>query len=482
MENPNNLVFVGDRLEVRDPDALKRLDRKRWSASGVKAIESCPARWVTDKLIPEDPDPFGAAEIGTSAHKVLELLYQLPMPERTEARAMEILSTLDRDFGNEVVAPTTAGELMDWRGQVASKVIGDFSLEDPTTIDVVGTELRLENEVGGVPLIGFIDRLDRLPDGTVKANDFKSGRVKRPSRYGDDHGDQIRLYAASLRADGWTTTEGALLYIGGPERREVSIVDSEVDRVVEDFVSTYTEMKDSAKQGSYRTEASPLCGWCPLVTVCPTAAANNRSTPRSPRAMLGTSLGVRTEVFTAAAPVVQDEVIEQAEAPAEAAQPKTPTRKKRPMYKWSATEEKTWVPTLATGELNPNSYAAVGYAGTAGLAVELIFGESNPNKTPKVGEIAALTKTLDHIVRKVWADLTGTTELTHDHIGSGLATRIRGVMRSVLTFTPLPFGGSAADWETWVTTMVKRIELVMDNAMELHVGKADDAPWSGLAN
>lgn len=623
------LVFVGDRLEVRDAPSLTKLDRARWSASGVKSIENCPASWAADKLLPEPPDPFGAAEIGTASHKVLEVLFSLPMPERTPERAMDILATLESDFSDEVAAPQGPAELMDWRGQVAAKVNGIFKLEDPDLVDVVGTEHKLLVDVGGVPMIGFVDRLDRLPDGSVRAIDYKglaldtliptpdgwttmaelavggtifgsdghvgsvvgkssvhhrdcwrldfeygqpitcddihlwnvvvdgewlfdevrasriaefleqghrvtitaakpipepgvmaaeaeavsgmaehvivaatrvesvptqcisvdtpdhtylagaqftpthnSGKVKYPNQYGDAHGDQIRLYAAALAAEGRNVRDGALYYIGGPVKRDVPIVSREVDRVVADFQTTYAEMKESAAIGSYRTKAGPLCGWCPLATVCPTAAANNRSTPKVERARLGTSLGIRTEVFTPAPSVVHDG-------------PVTVTnRKKRPMYQWSTNEAKSWEPTVTdqSGKtvLNPNGYSAIGHVGNAGLAVETIFNAPNPDlrPAPKVSDIEAFAKTIDFIVEKAYRDLTGSQGYVAD---SGLSTRIRGAFRSVLTFTPPPFGLGVEDWDKWVETMGKRIIVVMDSAMKLHVEGPGDRPWATLA-
>lgn len=478
-ENIFGLQFVGDRLEV-NADGVAKLDRKRWSASGVKAIENCPAMWASDKLHPQPPDPFGAAELGTAAHKVLEVLYGLPGAERTEQRAMDILSTLHTDYADEVDAPEGAAELMRWRGEVATKANGVFALEDPTTVDVHGTEYKLLGEVAGVPMIGFVDRLDNL-DGGVRVVDYKSGKVKHPNRWGDDHGDQIRLYAAALAGDGFEVRGGALYYIAGPEARDVGLTPHDTQRIVGDFVATYEEMKTSAEQGSYRTKASPLCGWCPLATVCPTAEANNRSTPKTDRAKLGTSLGVRTKVFTATPDVAHTKTI-------------TPKKRKRPMYLWSKKEESPWVATVGgDGTLNPNSYAAIGHCGNAALATELMMAHHNDLLAkkasgelvldgdivpPTVAEMEAMARTIDTIVRNTHRELTGGSDY---NAAAGLSTRIRGALRSVIGYTPAPFGADRAAWDQWVTKVGKRIILVMDNAMDLHIGYETTTPWETLA-
>ena len=59
----------------------------------------------------------------------------------------------------------------------AERLLGKyFAMEDPTQVHAIGIELRLEAEVGGVSLRGIIDRLDLLPDGSLRVVDYKSGR------------------------------------------------------------------------------------------------------------------------------------------------------------------------------------------------------------------------------------------------------------------------------------------------------------------
>ena len=54
--------------------ANARVSRKYLSPSSASSYRSCPARFAVEKLLPRPVDPFGAAELGTAAHAVLEEL------------------------------------------------------------------------------------------------------------------------------------------------------------------------------------------------------------------------------------------------------------------------------------------------------------------------------------------------------------------------------------------------------------------------
>ncbi|HSS11410.1 MAG TPA: PD-(D/E)XK nuclease family protein, partial [Acidimicrobiales bacterium] len=52
-----------------------------------------------------------------------------------------------------------------------------FELEDPNTVQVIGTELRLSVELGSLTLRGIIDRLELDEQGELVVTDYKTGRA-----------------------------------------------------------------------------------------------------------------------------------------------------------------------------------------------------------------------------------------------------------------------------------------------------------------
>ena len=117
---------------------------------------------------------------------------------------------------------------------------GIFELEDPRQVLVRRTEWPLDTvEVAGVPFTGFIDRADIVGDGErvgCRIVDFKSGRYKGVAPFGDDHGDQLRVYAEAVRvADGRMPIAADLLYIGARRARSVSLSRREMSATLEGF-------------------------------------------------------------------------------------------------------------------------------------------------------------------------------------------------------------------------------------------------------
>jgi len=162
------LAWDGDRLVVTDPDQLKKVNRPRLSASTAKAIESCPARYVSDKTFPGVNNPFHATDLGTAAHAVLERLYTLPATGRSRLAAARATLALaeEVDFAAHFGDPSSAAVAKaQWIATVTEYYSGIWEIEDPTTVMVRRNEWPVNQvEVAGVPFIGFIDRTDVVVD------------------------------------------------------------------------------------------------------------------------------------------------------------------------------------------------------------------------------------------------------------------------------------------------------------------------------
>src|SRR5699024_6983562 len=192
-----------DSLRVVDPAALAKVDRPALSASTMQGLESCPARFAAEKLLPREDDPYAANVLGTAAHEVFEDLFALPPQERTTDRAILLVSEhAEARWPQE----SQKADRLKWGAEVMNRVLGLFSIEDPAEVDVLAREEAFNGiEVGGVPFIGFIDRVRRAPGSQteVEINDYKAGRhvtAAHAQRFGDHHGDQIRLYVAAYEA------------------------------------------------------------------------------------------------------------------------------------------------------------------------------------------------------------------------------------------------------------------------------------------
>lgn len=246
----------------------------RLSPTSVSTFRQCPRRWkfrYVDKL----PDPPGEAALsGTLAHRVLEGLLGLDPVERTLESARE----LARDVWTEVRADDDFIALgldddgiRNFKWTAWRAIEGLWDLEDPTTVDIVATETEVSVNIGGVPFIGYIDRLEQDADGLV-ISDYKSGRAPG-RRFSAGRLEQVLLYAAALaEMNGSLPARARLMYLG--QRIDEAEVNAEaVADVTARLVETWEELLQRTETGDFPPRPGPLCGWCAFVRHCPDGLA-----------------------------------------------------------------------------------------------------------------------------------------------------------------------------------------------------------------
>lgn len=244
------------------------------SPSGASTFEQCPRRWrfrYVDRL----PEPPGeAALVGTFAHRVLELLLAEPPEGRTVERARELARQVWPDTERHpdyraLRLDASGARAFRWKGWVA--IEGLWRVEDPATVTVRATERRVRAELGGVPFLGIVDRLDECADGLV-VTDYKSGRPPA-RRFAADKLGQVLLYAAAVGAvEGVVPVRARLVYLGA-EIIEVEASAEAVAEQVDQLQRTWDALVTALADDAFEPRPGPLCGWCPHVERCPEGRA-----------------------------------------------------------------------------------------------------------------------------------------------------------------------------------------------------------------
>ena len=457
-----------------EADDLAVVRRKALSPSTAKTLSTgCAAGYAFGKLVGEqDPDPFAATTQGTAAHAVLEDLYSLSRGKRTRRKAANILlSRVAQWRHGELAALSDPVTRQLFIADVMGKYQGIFDIEDPREIDVAATEWHLHGiEIGGVPFAGYIDLTQQVTargKTGLRAVDHKTGRMPdkyKIERYGDDHGDQIRLYAAGLRkVTDQPVLQGRVYYTRHGKSRVVAVSDKRVAQTVGEFSRAWDTHNEMVDQAVFPTQTGPLCGWCPLVNLCPAAQASKFGYDRTEgqTALTATDLIEIEETDpascqTAAAPTSQV-------TPDEPGPDTEDSREGTDMAKYALAEGKPWEEDVA-GTLNGASYATIGYFGTASLAYELLDKHDVPIQRVAVD---ALTTTLAGIITEVQEGLTGRASFQ-----DGTNTRVRGVLRTVLEAVPPPFGEDGETWQRWIKMTTGHTRSIAAAAVRL--AEADD--------
>lgn len=473
------LAWHGDNLLVADDAALKKVDRKYMSASTTKSMQGCPARFVADKLSDHEPDPMAANEIGSDAHTVHERLFGDRPMRRTLKRAVQHIV----DLGYEKWAEDQEVERALWQQAVMDKLLPIFKIEDPATINVIGIEESLMGvRFGDVPLAGYIDRVDRLDDDTIRIVDLKTGRPTTAAdvkRWGhDEEGDQLRVYAAAYEQKHGVRPKAAVLhYTANGKARKVPVTGPQVRRSVDALRTAWYELKDYVAEATFPTRPSPLCGWCPLVNACPSAQRDGKEA-RIP-APEATFLGIpQVGPVAATLPVVDDPPEPPEEEPGQWREQDRPAHTdidrviERAVeeydmgsYGWSRSEGKPWEAKNTDTRLDPASNEAIAVIGLVEMAVETLHA-AEQRVTPAT--VRALTSTLAAVVMDTQEQVFG-----HRDWGRSSNTRARGALHTVLATMPIPFGEGAGAIADWQTAAVRRMTAILTVALDLYFDNLD---------
>lgn len=462
--------FAGDRLtfDATNPKT-HRLYRRTLSPSGTNALSTCPANWAIDYLMPEEPDAFAANNIGTAAHAVMEDLMGLPPAERTTARANDLLNGLEVRHP-KLIVPSDPLSMGRWKAEIAAKVEGLFAIEDPTQVIVVGRELRVDVEIDGVAIGGLVDRVDAIPDGkggyTLAVRDYKTGKFKSGGgKFTDTGAEQQRLYSIAiellglewLRAQPGTflpdglrpvVTEASLYFTAHGKARKIGLTPASRAKTRARFVAAWQTMQQSLNAGSFPAIPQPLCGWCPLVALCPSAIADGKVDKSGASALgellnLGGPPPLEPPHTVRAEPTIGD-----------------PSMTATPAPQTIYFSEGNRYEEIRNGHLNASSGASMAAFGLTSMAADILTKNGQ-----KIGaSLLPFAQTLNGVVTELQGRYSGSQSLDN-----GLHTRLRGVLHTVLEMpgTVPPFGGAYEQWSAWRTAVINRMDFIVQSSHAL---------------
>ena len=258
------------------------------SYSSYRTYLECPLRWkylYIDRL-PETPR--GYFTFGRVVHSVLEeLLRPLVVPAARKAGEAETQRTLDDWQAKDRAGPVprmTRAELLaaydrEWLSDgygspeeearyrslgrdLLGRYYDQLEVEQPRPVSV---EEHLEARWDGIPIHGYIDRIDRTPDGGLEVVDYKTSR----DLSADDavESEQLSIYQVLVESNYAEPVESLTLYhlrsltpLRVPARSRDALVG------LYDRLGT---VSDGIRAGAYEPTPGRQCSRCDFRSMCP---------------------------------------------------------------------------------------------------------------------------------------------------------------------------------------------------------------------
>ena len=243
------------------------------SPSRAGDYQQCPLLYrfrAIDRL----PEPKTVAQVkGTLVHAVLEEMHKLPRAERLYPAAVKRLkpnwSSMCAD-DPELAELVPDSQLYDFLVECRTLLRGYFEMENPQGFDAHECEMYVDTVLpNGVPVRGFIDRVDIAPTGQVRVVDYKTGKKPRP-QWSQQAMFQMRFYALVYwRLFDIVPTQLRLMYLKVIDSMFLSPSREELEFFERDLGELWAKIEGDGRSGDFRPKTSKLCGWCPHQHLCP---------------------------------------------------------------------------------------------------------------------------------------------------------------------------------------------------------------------
>ncbi len=342
------IIDPTDAFIVVDHSVRPMIFSGKMSASSMFALDQCHARYAIEKILRQVEeavdDPLSPTSIGSSVHSILEKFMSQAPSRRTRTGIARTCQRLSQR--GKLSLPTDQDQLELWQTEVLSLAESLLDLEDVSKVDVVSVETPMHGNLWGVPISGFIDRLDTQPDGTFKVVDYKTGKPPRAGNH--DMSDQLIIYAAWVDEHRQVTVSSAADYFLRHKKvSEITPSPARIKITKNRFQSAFDVAQSLSESMRFRYSTSALCGWCPFVSQCPAAAEKGLVA----KATVGHFLeNVNFKPSVDVMSVIPGKQV---------------VKEKIMKYR----EGKVWEPLLNDGSINPASYSSVMAGRVADLAI-----------------------------------------------------------------------------------------------------------------
>jgi putative RecB family exonuclease len=243
------------------------------SPSRASDFTTCPLlfRFRSIDRLPEEPS--APAVRGSIVHRALELLFDLPAQERTVEAASGLVDVafeeLDRDdpAAAETMRTGPDGEVAVGAAPLLTTY---FGMEDPTRLEPHARELGVSAQLEeSFEVRGFIDRVDRTPDGRIRIVDYKTGRSPGAG-YESKAMFQMRFYALAW----WRMTSDVprllqLMYLGNGDVLRYEPNEDDLRSTERKVLALRDAISRAADAQAFDPSPSKLCDWCSHRALCP---------------------------------------------------------------------------------------------------------------------------------------------------------------------------------------------------------------------
>jgi len=234
----------------------------RLSATAVETYETCPLQFKFEREWKLSRQLHAAVQYGAAMHRVLRTFYDSVRLGRTK-RDDELLQLFRDDLASSGIQDDYQRDLYLQQGVEHLK---DFlaATHSAPAPEVLHTEEWFDVQIAGTKVAGRIDRMDRLPDGSVAIVDYKTGKAR--SQEDADESLQLSIYAmAAQQKWGYRVGDLAFHNLEG----NVAVVSKRAEFQLEQARERVQAVARGIAAGDFEPDPGFHCTFCAFRGLCP---------------------------------------------------------------------------------------------------------------------------------------------------------------------------------------------------------------------
>ena len=232
------------------------------SATAIDKYELCPLKYKISQEWAIPGRSAGAMQFGNVMHTVLKNYYDALCSGRPQS-AEALLESFRAALANAGLEDPAQRRLYEKQGLEQLREFAELRAAEPPP-QVIATEKPFDLSLGGVRVLGRVDRLDRIAGARVAIVDYKTGAPKKPEEADDSL--QLSLYALAAR-DQWGLEPERLAFYNLDGNQEVATTRTPEElRAVEERVA---EVAARIAAGEFEANPGRHCAWCVYRELCP---------------------------------------------------------------------------------------------------------------------------------------------------------------------------------------------------------------------
>jgi RecB family exonuclease len=232
---------------------------RAYSPSRLQVYQACARRYYYQYVIKVPRKREAAQSVGISLHGALE---EVRAAGGVTATGMDgaLALLLGRWESEGFATPAEEAEAKARAEQMLREYLSRFG-DGPGQPVLI--EKKLEAPFEGVPFLGIVDRVDRLPDGTLELIDYKSGRdrgLTQPLR------QQLAIYRHLIHDQlGEAPHSIAIHHLATSTRVAVELAAEEWEAALRTAAASARAIETDE---DYRPEVGPACSRCDYTSRC----------------------------------------------------------------------------------------------------------------------------------------------------------------------------------------------------------------------